>query len=144
MNNFPITITFNKVRLLTNLLIVVGGGYLFHYSREYFNIKVTTQIIMYTLLVFGIWTLFSLIRMLKPALVINETTLYDNTNIFSQNKVVQKTDITSIEMKDKYSRTGHLKYIEIKYLNKELKIYGENLSMTVPQIYDTLKEWSGL
>lgn len=132
---------FIKSKLLLNLVIVVVGAIPFILYKDIFKNETLVFVIYCILGAFLLWTLFSYSRMLKPALIIEDGYIVDNTNIFKQNRLIMKETLKSVELQDKISRSGKLQYIKIQTTENAFLIYGENLTISVEEIFAVLEKW---
>lgn len=135
------TVNFIKAKLFYNLLIVLGGLIPFIYYQDKMPNPIIMDILYIIVSIYGIWTIFSYFRMQKPALIVTEDRIIDNTNIFKQNRILLKTDITKIRIEHKVTRIVNFQYVEIEIHRKYISIYGDNLSLSVNEIFDKLTLW---
>ncbi|MBK8806140.1 MAG: hypothetical protein IPO21_05665 [Bacteroidales bacterium] len=135
------TVNFIKAKLFYNLLIVAGGLIPFIYYQDKMPNPIIMDVLYVIVAIYCIWTIFSYFRMYKPALIVTDDRIIDNTNIFKQNRIFLKADISKIRLEHKFTRMVNYQYVEIEIHRKYISIYGDNLSLTVNEIFDKLTLW---
>lgn len=124
-----------------NLGIVIVCAIPFIFYKEYMPSIEFLYIIYAIMIAFVLWTGFSFFKMSKPALVIGNSELIVNTNIFKQNIRIEKQLISEISIEEKISKAGQLHYLLIKHKDGAIPVYGENLTMNILDIHNALLTW---
>ncbi|MFW5851902.1 MAG: hypothetical protein ACOCWB_06745 [Bacteroidota bacterium] len=112
-------------------------------SKNYSNDIGFLVVLLIILALFFVYACSVFIRSYWPAIRLYDDYMVDNHRVLALSRKIYKSTITSIEIKESTNRGGVARFLEIcsSAYEKPLLLFDDRLTVTIPELYEIVKEW---
>ena len=143
MKKYPEQIKFDLKGIYVSVFLILLSSLAFIYYGQKFQKDGHLYVLLFVYALLAVYLFVVFIRTWWPALRFKQDYILDNHRLLAFSRKIYRNQIESFELKDKYTKRGESRFIEIviKEKSRPFLLLDDRLDCTIDELQEFIEDW---